>query len=90
MHAVLFEVEMKQGWQGNAEAEMDKLVGMLKSVPGFVRGTWTTAGTKGISFILFESEEAARGVADNASLPPDASATFGSVDVLEVVRDASN
>jgi hypothetical protein len=88
MHAVVFYVDMKQGWEGNAEKELDQLVGMLKSVPGFVRGTWTTDGTTGLSFILFESEEAARGVADNAGLPPDASATFRSVDVYEVVRDA--
>ncbi len=88
MHAVVFHVDMKQGWEGNAEEELDQLVGMLKSTPGYVRGTWTTDGTTGLSFILFESEEAARGVADNAAMPPDASATFRSVDVYEVVRDA--
>ena len=37
---------------------------------------------------MFESEEAARGIADNASMPPEASVTFGSVNVYEVVRDA--
>jgi hypothetical protein len=88
MHAVVFYVDMKEGWEGNAEKELDQLVGMLKSVPGYVRGTWTTDGTTGLSFILFESEEAARGIADNASMPPDASVTFRSVDVYEVVRDA--
>lgn len=88
MHAVVFYVDMKQGWEGNAEKELDQLVGMLKSVPGFVRGTWANHGTTGISFLLFESEEAARGVADNAKMPPDASVTFRSVDVYEVVRDA--
>lgn len=88
MHAVVFHVDMKQGWEGNPKEELDQLVGMLKSVPGYVRGTWTTDGTTGLSFILFESEEVARGVADNAKMPPDASVTFRSVDVYEVVRDA--
>lgn len=88
MHAVVFQVDMKQGWEGNAEKELDQLVGMLKSVPGYVRGTWTSDGTTGVSFILLESEEAARRLADNASMPPDASVTFRSVAVYEVLRDA--
>jgi len=87
MHAVVFEVDMKQGWEGKADAELDQLVTMLKSVPGFVRGTWTTDGRRGLSFLLFESQESAQGLADNASMPPDASVTFRSVDVYEVVRD---
>jgi len=87
MHAVVFQVDMKQGWEGKVEAELDQLVTMLKSVPGFVRGTWTTDGSRGLSFVLFESRESAEGLAANASMPPDASVTFRSVDVYEVVRD---
>jgi hypothetical protein len=88
MHAVAFFVDMKEGWQGNAEKELDQVVGMLRSVPGYVRGTWASDETSGISFILFESEEAARGVAANASMPPDASVTVRSAAVYEVARDA--
>lgn len=88
MHAVVFEVDMKQGWEGNADAELDQLVTILKTVPGFVRGTWTTDGRRGLSFLLFESQESAQGLADNASMPPDASVTLRSVDVYQVVRDA--
>ena len=87
MHAVVFHVDMKQDWEGNAEEELDQLTGMLKQVPGYVRGTWATDGKTGVSFILFESEEAARGVADNAFLPPEASAIFRTVDVYEVIRE---
>ncbi len=87
MHAVVFHVDMKQGWEGNAEAELDYIVGSLRELPGYVRGTWASDGTTGMSFILFKSEEAARDVADNAFLPPDASATLRSVDVYSVVRD---
>ncbi len=87
MHAVVFEVDMKQGWEGSVDAELDQLVTMLKSVPGFIRGTWTTDGRRGLSFLLFESQETAEGLAANASMPPDSSVTFRSVDVYEVVRD---
>lgn len=87
MHAVVFQVDMKQGWEGNADAELDQLTTMVKSVPGFVRGTWTTDGRRGVSFLLFESKESAQALADNASMPPDASVTLRAVDVYEVVRD---
>ena len=87
MHAVVFQVDMKQGWEGKVEAELDQLVTMVKSVPGFVRGTWTTDGQRGLSFLLFESQESAQGLAANASMPPDASVTLRSVDVYEVARD---
>ena len=87
MHAVVFQVDMKQGWEGSAEAELDQLVTMLKSVPGFVRGTWANDDRRGLSFLLFESQESAEGLAANASMPPDASVILRSVDVYEVVRD---
>ena len=87
MHAVVFQVDMKQGWEGRVEAELDQLVTMVKSVPGFVRGTWANDDRRGLSFLLFESEESAQGLAANASMPPDASVTLRSVDVYEVVRD---
>ena len=87
MHAVVFQVDMKQGWEGKVEAELDQLVTMVKSVPGFVRGTWTNDDRRGLSFLLFESQESAQGLADNAAMPPDASVTLRAVDVYEVVRD---
>ena len=87
MHAVVFQVDMKQGWEGKVEAELDQLVTMVKSVPGFVRGTWANDDRRGLSFLLFESQESAHGLADNAAMPPDASVTLRAVDVYEVVRD---
>ena len=87
MHAVVFQVDMKEGWEGSVDAELDQLVTMLKSVPGFVRGTWVTDGRRGLSFLLFESQESAEALAANASMPPDSSVTLRSVDVYEVSRD---
>ncbi len=88
MHAVVFEVDLKQGWEDHAERELDQVASMVKSVPGFVRGTWANDNRRGLSFIVFESEEAARGLAENASMPPDASVTVRSVAVYEIVREA--
>ena len=87
MYAVVFQVEMKDAWQGDADAELDQLIGFIKSVPGFVRGTWTTDGRRGLSFILFDNEESARTLAMNAAIPPEASVVFRSADVYQVARD---
>jgi hypothetical protein len=87
VHAVVFQVDMKQGWEGKVEAELDQLVTMVKSVPGFVRGTWANDDRRGLSFLLFESQESAQGLADNAAMPPDASVTLRAADVYKVVRD---
>jgi hypothetical protein len=87
MHAVVFNVDFKENWQGDIDAELDQVVATTKSLPGFVRGTWATAGSHGISFVLFDNEESARAVVANASIPPDAGAVFKSADVYEVTRD---
>jgi hypothetical protein len=87
MYAVVFEVDLKPGWQGDADSELDLLIGFVKAAPGFVRGTWTTDGSRGLSFILFDSESPAREFAANAFVPAEASVMFRSVNVYEVVRD---
>jgi quinol monooxygenase YgiN len=87
MHAVVFQVNIKDGWQGDADAELDQLVSFVRSMPGFVRGTWTTDGKRGLSFILFDNEESARAIAVNAAVPPEASVVFRSADVYQVARD---
>jgi hypothetical protein len=87
MHALVFQADFKENWQGDTAAELDQLVAMIKSVPGFVRGTWATDGKRGLSFIVFDSEESARAVAANASIPPDASVVFRSADVYQIARD---
>lgn len=87
MHAVVFQVDVKQDWQGDVDAELDQLVGMLTSVPSFVRGTWATDGRRGLSFVVFDDEQAARGAAANAAAPPDAAVVFRSADVYQIVRD---
>ncbi|MCW2644739.1 MAG: hypothetical protein QOG22_2895 [Pseudonocardiales bacterium] len=88
MHAVVFQVDMKEGRDDDTRPELEQLIGSVKTVPGFVRGTWTTDGSKGVSMVIMESEEAALEMAANASIPPEASVVFRSADVLEVVGEA--
>ena len=87
MHAVVFQVDFKQDWQGDVDAELDQLVGLLTSVPSFVRGTWATDGGRGLSFVVFDDEQSARAAAANAAAPPDAAVVFRSADVYQIVRD---
>lgn len=87
MYAVVFQIDFKPDWSGDPDRELDQLVGSTKSAPGFVRGTWTGDGQRGLSFILFDSEAAAHAVADNAFMPDDASGVLRSVSVYEVARD---
>ncbi len=87
MHAVVFQVDFVPGREQQQDGELDFLIGMIESTPGFVRGTWMGNDERGVSCILFDSEQAARAVADNAGTPPDASATLRSVDVYAVARD---
>ncbi|MDQ2749504.1 MAG: hypothetical protein ABI775_01985 [Pseudonocardiales bacterium] len=88
MHAVLFHVDMKDGREADQQPELEQLIEFVKTVPGFVRGTWATDGKRGVSLVLMESEEAARAMAANASTPPEAAVSFRSADVLEVVGEA--
>lgn len=88
MHAVVFQIDVKQDHEGDPEAELETLARRMKSTPGFVRGTWVGDGKRGLSLLVFESEAAAQALASSAKLPPDTAATLRSVDVYEVVAEA--
>jgi len=89
MHAVVFNVDLVPGREAQGESELDILTTMLRSTPGFVRGTWVGDDTHGLSLLLFDSEDAARALADSAAMPPDAAAELRSVEVFAVARDVS-
>lgn len=88
MHAVVYDVEHKPGWEGDAEAELDLIVEGMKQLSGFVSGTWISDGTTGYAIVLFESEEVARAEADGAAIMPEASLTLRSAKAYEVKRTA--
>ncbi len=88
MHAVVFQVDVKEGRVAGPGPELDEVIASSKAVPGFVRGTWMNDGRRGISVLLLESEDAARQMAADASIPAEAPVTLRSADVYEVVGES--
>lgn len=88
MFALVFQVDFKHPLDPASLAELDEIVTTTKAMPGFLRGTWTCTETNGLSLILVDDEDVARGVAANASVPADSHVTLRSVDVYEVLREA--
>jgi hypothetical protein len=87
MHAVVFQVDIKEGRVAGG-AELERVITATKAAPGFVRGTWVSDGRTGISMVLVESEDAARDMAADSDIPPDAPVTFRSADIYEVVGES--
>jgi len=91
MHAVVVRVSI-----GDAEIAdkglREKEMPGVSSAPGFVAGYWTRSddGSNGLSMLVFESEDAARAVAERfrgATIIPE-TVTVSRVEVREVVANA--
>jgi hypothetical protein len=64
----------------------EQVVPRVSGAPDLVAGYWVrVAEDKGVSIVIFDSEEAARAMAEQVSPPPDGSVTANSVEVGEVV-----
>lgn len=89
MHAVIVSVTVKDGEQATTHLR-DEIVPRVKQAPGFVAGYWVRieGGDKGRGTIIFESEDAARAVAEQISQDHNEAVTLDSVDVGEVVESA--
>jgi hypothetical protein len=94
MHGVIVEVKVDTSQQEQARTMLhDVVVPTAKALPGFSRGTWLRQldGDRGISVLLFESDDAARGAeAEIRSQGPPAGTpvTMESVGAYEVVEQA--
>ena len=88
MHALVFRVAIHE----REEAERllhEELVPGMSQAPGFVGGYWVNIGeSHGTSVIVFDSEDAARRVADQAEPPETDSFTVESFDIGEVAAHA--
>ena len=92
MHAVVVRVNI--GDPETAEQGLsERVVPQASKAPGFVAGYWTRSddGTNGLSMLVFDSEDAARGAAERLQGPeamrPD-TVTLESVEVREVLANA--
>ena len=88
MHAVIVSVTINDGEVATTHLR-NVIVPQVKEAPGFVAGYWVRLedGDKGRGTIVFESEDAARAVADQITTPGDA-VIIDSVDIGEVVESA--
>lgn len=89
MHAIVIQVTIHDFERGRKMLE-ERIVPTVKQAPGFVTGYWTRSeDDRGLSMIVVDSEEHARGLADMVrSAPPDDGVTLESIDVREVVAHA--
>ena len=92
MYAMVGEVRLDPARRDDAEKLLNEMVvPAAKQAPGFVAGWWTRSddGTTGRSMIIFETEEAARQMAEMAgSPPPDSPVTPVRMEVLRVLAHA--
>jgi hypothetical protein len=92
MHAVAVRVTLNDSEQAEAFLR-EQIVPQVAQAPGLVNAYWTRSadGGNGSSMIVFESEEAAKAMAERISGeggPPAEAATIESVEVREVVASA--
>jgi hypothetical protein len=91
MHAVVVNATISD-FERARQALVEQGVPMVSQAPGFVAGYWTRSeDDRGLGLVVFESEEAARTVAQRVQSegPPDPEAvTLDSVEVREVVASA--
>jgi hypothetical protein len=91
MHAVVVKVTIDDFDRGR-QFLTEQVVPRVAKAPGFVAGYWTRSddSSGGLSMMVFESEEAARGVAQmvESNAPQDDGVTLDGVEVREVVASA--
>lgn len=89
MHAVVVTVTIKD-FEAGQQMLKDEVVPSVKQAPGFVTGYWTSAGdNSGMSMLVFETEENARGAAEFIRSQGGSDAvTLETIEVREVVASA--
>ena len=87
MHAVVVKVTLQD--REAAEAELhNKVIPAVSQAPGFVAGYWTSKDNTGLSMIVFESEDVAKGASEMIPATVPDTVTLEGVEVREVVGHA--
>jgi hypothetical protein len=87
MHAVVVKVKVNDPEAAQSHLR-EQVVPGVSQLPGFVAGYWTRKDNNGLSMVIFDSEDAAKGASERVpSMIPDA-VTLEDVDVREVVANA--
>lgn len=92
MHALVVRVKIDAARRQEAQAMLEEqVVPMSRERAGFTGGYWLRSpdGTRGMSIELYETEAAARAIADSAGeTPPNSPVTLDGFDVFEVIAAA--
>jgi hypothetical protein len=90
MHAVVVRVSISDAEAARKTLD-EQVVPQVSQAPGFVAGYWTWSDdqSNGLSMIVFESAEGARGAGERIrGLAPPEGVTIESTEVREVVASA--
>ena len=90
MHAVVIRSTLHDVEKGRTFLR-EQVIPRVSQAPGFVRAYWVRVSEDtGTSMLVFESEEAAKAVAEQArtNAPPADAVTMNSIEVGEVVEHA--
>jgi len=88
MHAVVVRSTI-QDFEAGRTFLREEVVPRVSQAPGIVAAYWVKLeGNEGTSMLVFESEEAARAMAEQVKPPPSGAVSLDSVQVGEVVEHA--
>lgn len=87
MFAVVVRVTINDSEQAQEELQ-NRVVPTVSQTPGFVAGYWTRSGDTGLSMLVFDSEDAARQMADRVPQTMPEFVKFEGAEVREVVASA--
>lgn len=87
MHAVVVKATISDP-ETSESFLREQVVPQVSQMPGFVTGHWTRTDDRGLSMIVFESEDAAREMGDRVRSVAPEGVTIEDVEVREVVAHA--
>lgn len=87
MHAVVVNLTISDP-EAAGRALHEQLVPRVSRTPGFVTGYWTTKDNTALSIFVFETEEAASRMSEQASAGVPNGVVLDGIEVREVVAHA--
>jgi hypothetical protein len=87
MHAVVVNVTITDP-EAAARSLREQLVPRVSQLPGFVTGYWTVKDKTGLTMLIFESEQTATAMSQQAEATVPPAMTFKNVEVREVAASA--
>jgi hypothetical protein len=87
MHAVVVNLTITNP-EAATWALHEQLVPRVSQAPGFVTGYWTAKGNTALSMFMFETEEAANAMSEQAAAGVPDGVVLDGIEVREVVAHA--